>query len=98
TEVKGWLTTHKLTKLIEIWRGGGAAPSNQPATGTKYLTKWETANGKASSSTANQYAELNAEDASALYQPVCLFKDEEFSWNFRHAARASTNEQATFYI
>lgn len=98
TEVKGWLTTHKLTKLIEIWRGGGAAPSNQPATGTKYLTKWETANGKASSSTANQYAELNAEDASALYQPVCLFKDEEFSWNFRHAARNSTNEQATFYI
>ncbi|MBU3847223.1 MAG: hypothetical protein H9855_09655, partial [Candidatus Acinetobacter avistercoris] len=98
TEVKGWLTTHKLTKLIEIWRGGGAAPSNQPATGIKYLTKWETANGKASSSTANQYAELNAEDASALYQPVCLFKDEEFSWNFRHAARDSTNEQATFYI
>ncbi len=84
SQVEGWLTTHKLPKLIEIWRGKGP-DGNAP-------TSWGTSN------SANQYAELNAEDASALYQSVCLFKNEEFTWNFKHAARSSTNEQATFYI
>ena len=84
TAVEGWKTTHKTPKLIEIWRGKGP-DGNATAT-------WETAN------TNNQYAELNAEDASALYQPVCLIKGEEFEWNFRHAARLSNTEEATFYI
>ena len=84
SQVEGWLTTHKLPKLIEMWRGKGPDSSAPNSWGT--------------SNSANQYAELNAEDASALYQSVCLFKNEEFTWNFRHAARSSTNEQATFYI
>ncbi len=87
TAVEGWLTTHPNPKLIEIWNGRGAAPTN--------YTTWNTVN---NSPVANQYAELNASARSALYQTVCLFKDEEFSWNFRHAARSSTNEQTTFYI
>ncbi|OAL76699.1 hypothetical protein AY606_12035 [Acinetobacter sp. SFB] len=84
TAVEGWKTTHKTPKLIEIWRGKGP-DGNATA-------DWGTAN------TNNQYAELNAEDASALYQPVCLIKGEEFEWNFRHAARLSSTEEATFYI
>lgn len=89
TAVEGWLTTHPSPKLIEIWRGSGANDTQA----------WRNANGGAySSATANQYAELNASARSALYQNVCLFKDEEFIWNFRHAARSSTVEQATFYI
>lgn len=89
TAVEGWLTTHPSPKLIEIWRGSGA---NNTQT-------WRNANGGAyNSTTANQYAELNASAKSALYQNVCLFKDEEFAWNFRHAARSSTKEQTTFYI
>ncbi|USI86229.1 hypothetical protein LZ086_13680 [Acinetobacter johnsonii] len=84
SQVEGWLTTHKLPKLIEMWRGKGPDSSAPNSWGT--------------SNSANQYAELNAEDASALYQSVCLFKNEEFTWNFRHAARSSTDEQATFYI
>lgn len=87
TAVEGWLTTHPNPKQIEIWRGRGAAPTT--------YTNWNTIN---NSPVANQYAELNASAKSALYQTVCLFKDEEFSWNFRHAARSSTNEQTTFYI
>ncbi|WP_228147473.1 DUF11 domain-containing protein [Acinetobacter sp. ANC 3813] len=85
--VDGWLTTHSAPKLIEIWRGRGAAPTS--------YTAWNTVN---NGSPINQYAELNASARSALYQSVCLFKDEEFSWNFRHAARSDTNEQTTFYI
>lgn len=86
--IEGWLTTHPAPKLIEIWRGRGAASaSTYPA--------WNTAN---TSPLVNQYAELNASARSALYQTVCLFKDEEFSWNFKHAARSSLNEQTTFYI
>lgn len=84
TAVEGWKTTHKTPKLIEIWRGKGP-DGNATA-------DWGTAN------INNQYAELNAEDASALYQPVCLIKGEEFEWNFRHAARSSSTEEATFYI
>ncbi|SCC72469.1 DUF11 domain-containing protein [Acinetobacter albensis] len=87
TAVEGWLTTHPNPKLIEIWRGRGAASTS--------YSNWSTIN---NSPSANQYAELNASAQSALYQNVCLFKDEEFIWNFRHAARSSTNEQATFYI
>ncbi|CAM3031949.1 DUF11 domain-containing protein [Acinetobacter celticus] len=86
--VEGWLTTHPTPKLIEIWRGRGAASN------TDYPA-WNTAN---TSPLVNQYAELNANARSALYQTVCLFKDEEFIWNFRHAARSSTKEQTTFYI
>ncbi|WP_425918709.1 hypothetical protein [Acinetobacter sp. TSRC1-2] len=85
--VEGWLTTHPSPKLIEIWRGRGAAATT--------YTAWNTAN---TSPVINQYAELNASARSALYQTVCLFKDEEFSWNFRHAARSDLNEQTTFYI
>jgi len=82
--VDSWLTTHKNPKLIEMWRGKGPDGSATAA--------WGTAN------TNNQYAELNAEDASALYQSVCLIKGEDFEWNFRHAARSSSTEEATFYI
>ncbi|TCB73103.1 DUF11 domain-containing protein [Acinetobacter sp. ANC 4177] len=88
-DVEGWKTTHPNPKLIEVWRGSGANDTQA----------WRDANGGAySSTTANQYAELNASAKSALYQNVCLFKDEEFAWNFRHAARSSTKEQTTFYI
>ncbi len=85
--VEGWLTTHPTPKLIEIWRGRGAAATS--------YTNWNTVN---NSPMVNQYAELNASARSALYQTVCLFKDEEFSWNFRHAARSDLSEQTTFYI
>ena len=87
SQVDGWLTTHPNPKQIEIWRGRGAAATS--------YTAWNNAN---NSPTVNQYAELNASAKSALYQNVCLFNDEEFTWNFRHAARSSTKEQTSFYI
>ena len=87
TDVEGWLTTHKLPKKIEVWRGKG--PDNSAT------AEWGTVN---TVPAINQYAELNADDKSALYQNVCLFKNEEFSWNFRHAARSDKKEQTTFYI
>lgn len=85
-QVPGWMTTHPNPKLIEMWRGKGAAAAS--------YTSWSTVN----TYPMNQYAELNAEAKSALYQNVCLFQGEEFTWNFRHAARSSLAEQASFYI
>lgn len=92
TLVPGWRTTHSYRaagewwqagRLIEIWRGQGA-PSDKMT-------------GESSTST-NQYAELNAEEASVLYQNVCLIKGETFSYYFAHATRSSTSEKAKFSI
>lgn len=83
-EVDGWRTTHKLPKLIEMWKGKGPD--------TNATTAWGTANN------GNQYAELNAEYASALYQPVCFIKNEEFEWDFKHARRSNNAEQAGLII
>lgn len=92
TLVSGWRTTHRSMsadtywqagRLIEIWRGQGA-PSDKMT-------------GETSTST-NQYAELNAEEESVLYQNICLIKDETFSYSFVHATRSNTNERAKFSI
>lgn len=96
--VPGWRTTHRVMpsdvywqsgRLIEIWRGQGSNP----------VTAWQNANGGANtSSSANQYAELNAEESSTLYQNVCLIKDESFTYSLKHTRRASSTEQASFSI
>lgn len=92
TLVPGWRTTHRVMtagtywqagRLIEIWRGQGA-PSDKMT-------------GELSTST-NQYAELNAEEESVLYQNICLIKGETFSYSFAHATRSSTSEKAKFSI
>ena len=96
--VTGWKTTHRVMtadnfwqagRLIEIWRGQGAYANST----------WQVANGgDYTSSSANQYAELNAEESSTLYQNVCLIQDESFNYSFKHTRRISTSEQASFSI
>lgn len=86
SNVNGWLTTHSLPKLIEVWRGAG------PDSRHTDFPAWTTAN------SGNQYAELNAENNSALYQTICLINGESFPWNFKHAARNSVNEKASLII
>ncbi len=47
----------------------------------------------------DQYAELNADAISALYQNVCLFGGEQFTWSFKHAGRnLNTAESLKFHI
>ena len=92
TLVPGWRTTHssrtaneywQTGRLIEIWRGQGVA--------TDRMT------GEVQNST-NQFAELNAEEESVLYQNICLIKGETFNYSFQHATRATTSEKARFSI
>ncbi|WP_218697888.1 DUF11 domain-containing protein [Acinetobacter harbinensis] len=84
--IPGWKTTHRLNgTVIEMWKNTGptgAVP--RPPTGNQ--------------TGDYQYAELNANEPSAIYQNVCLFKDEAFDWAFTHAARSNLNEIAKFYI
>lgn len=85
--IPGWRTTH--TKYsnkeypMEFWRGGG--PDGITANPN-------------SSSSDNQYVELNAEEASNIYQSICLLPDDTFSGSFDHATRVSAVEKAEFFI
>lgn len=81
--VPGWKTTHRVYN-------GARIIEIWRGTGYNGLMVGTAAN--------NQYAELNAEEASAVYQNVCLFGGETFSWSFAHSTRVDRNETSKFYI
>ncbi len=80
--VPGWRTAHS------FWGATGRIIEIWRGAGVANLPNTST----------DQYAELNAEEASALYQKVCLFRGENFSWSFQHAARDGADERAEFLI
>ena len=84
-KVPGWRTTHS------FWGTEG-----------RLIEIWrgEGPDSNLPNASTDQYAELNAEEASALYQNVCLFQGESFDWSFKHAARQGNNveEKAEFLI
>lgn len=84
--IPGWRTTHR------YWGNLG-----------RIIEIWRGAGyadaGTLPNASNDQYAELNAEEPSALYQKVCLFRGESFTWSFKHAARQSNvTETAEFLI
>lgn len=84
--IPGWRTTHR------YWGNLG-----------RIIEIWRGAGyadaGTLPNASDDQYAELNAEEPSALYQKVCLFKGESFDWSFKHAARQNNvTETAEFLI
>ncbi|MGB9191213.1 MULTISPECIES: DUF11 domain-containing protein [unclassified Acinetobacter] len=86
--IPGWRTTHKRYSgkeyPMEFWKGGGPdGISNNP---------------NVTNNATNQYIELNAEEASNIYQSICLLPDDSFTWSFDHATRSVASEQAEFYI
>ncbi|MBC1221450.1 hypothetical protein GNF10_11585 [Nostoc sp. UCD121] len=98
--IPGWSTTHGSVKagtgnctgytspgsvpLIEIWTSG----FNGVSTATT------------PTSAGKQFAELNAEQASELYQNLCLLKDETITFSFLHRGRSSATvaDVANFLI
>ncbi|WP_341526064.1 hypothetical protein WKK05_26350 [Nostoc sp. UHCC 0302] len=98
--IPGWETTHGSVKagtgnctgytspgsvpLIEIWTSG----FNGASTATT------------PTSAGNQFAELNAEQASELYQNLCLIKDETITFSLLHRGRSSATvaDVANFLI
>lgn len=85
--IPGWRTTHKQYNSkkypMEFWKGGG--PDN-------------IATNPNSNFSNNQYVELNAEEASNIYQSICLLPDDKISGSFDHATRLSATEKAEFFI
>ncbi|MEH1863896.1 MAG: hypothetical protein V7K69_02475 [Nostoc sp.] len=89
--IPGWSTTHGSVKagtgnctgytspglvpLIEIWTSG----FNGASTAT------------IPTSAGNQFAELNAEQNSQLYQNICLIKDETITFSLLHRGRSSSS-------
>lgn len=61
--------------LIELWRA--------PLPGVTGLPS-----GNVLAHEGRQYAELNAEEASRLYQSICIVEGETFAWRFSHRGRA----------
>ncbi len=96
--IPGWTTTHTPVKgtgncsgfiqttshLIEIWTTGFSSVSTATTP----------------TGAGNQFAELNAEQASELYQNLCLIKDEKITFSFLHRGRSSASapDVANFLI
>lgn len=85
-KVPGWLTTHR---VMDNNRG-------------RIIEIWK---GAGHSSTTplkadsnDQYAELNAEEDAALYQKVCLFGGERFSWSLDHSGRQKNIDETMEFL
>ncbi len=84
-----WQTTHGSVKA----GGGNCTGYTSPGT-VPLIEIWTSGFQSVSTATTptsagNQFAELNAEQASELYQNVCVIKNETISFSFLHRARSS---------
>lgn len=90
-QVPGWSTTHPAQQTEN--NGGCVVPPGFDQT-APILEIWRTPRNNGSGGTVNapegvQVAELNAAQASRLYQNVCLINNEIVKWRFSHRGRGS---------
>jgi hypothetical protein len=98
--IPGWETTHGSVKA------GGGNCTGYVSPGTVPLVEiWTTGFNSVSTATTptsagNQFAELNAEQNSELYQNMCLINNETITFSFLHRGRSSatTADVANFLI
>jgi hypothetical protein len=98
--IPGWETTHGSVQAGTGNCSGYISPGTVPL-----IEIWTTGFNGASTATTptsagNQFAELNAEQNSELYQNMCLIKDETITFSFLHRGRSSptTADVANFLI
>ncbi|MBD2507075.1 hypothetical protein H6G91_07310 [Nostoc muscorum FACHB-395] len=98
--IPGWSTTHGSVKAGTGNCTGYVSPGSVPL-----IEIWTTGfNGVSTATTptsaGKQFAELNAEQASELYQNLCLIKDETITFSFLHRGRSSATvaDVANFLI
>ncbi|MBE8999045.1 hypothetical protein IQ274_12685 [Nostoc sp. LEGE 12447] len=89
--IPGWETTHGSVKAGTGNCSGYVSPGNVPL-----IEIWKTGFNGASTATiptsaGNQFAELNAEQNSELYQNICLIKDETITFSLLHRGRSSSS-------
>jgi uncharacterized repeat protein (TIGR01451 family) len=89
--IPGWKTTHPAYNQAQFGSNchlsnfGGAVTSNKP------IEIWPKGNFVGVDAPAgNNHIELNAYVNSALFQTMCLIKDEEIKFSFYHRGRSST--------
>ncbi|MEH2046483.1 hypothetical protein [Nostoc sp.] len=96
SQIPGWTTTHS-TK-----QGTASCTTNGFTTLGHIIEIWTKGfNGvNTATSAGNQFAELNAEEASELYQNICLIKDETITFSLLHRGRSSATiaDVANFLI
>ncbi|HSX62411.1 MAG TPA: putative Ig domain-containing protein, partial [Tahibacter sp.] len=92
-QVPGWTTNHPSQA------GASCAPSIAAQTGPLIEIWANTFNG-VNARAGTQFAELNAEAASRIYQNVCLAAGEPIDWRFSHRGRqsATTNDVTEFRV
>ncbi len=93
TTVPGWNTTHPSQT------GSGSCTSPLPSTGP-LIELWRSGFNSVTARAGNNFAELNANVSSRIYQNVCLINGESFNWTFSHRGRNSTTvpDQAAFKV
>ncbi|MEH1842151.1 MAG: hypothetical protein V7L20_26325 [Nostoc sp.] len=99
--VPGWETTHGSVKAGTGSCSGYTSPGTVPL-----IEIWTTGFSSVNTATTptsagNQFAELNAEQNSELYQNICLLKDETITFSLLHRGRGgngTTPDVANFLI
>lgn len=94
-QVTGWNTTHPSMTTV----GGTCALAGNPATGP-LIELWANSFGGVPARAGTQHAELNAYQASRIYQNICLTNGELISWRLSHRGRnsATTPDVMSFGI
>ncbi len=80
--VPGWTTTHPSQA------GSGDCTSPGASTG-RLIELWRTNFQGVPARQGNNYAELNAEASSRMFQNACLINGEQINWRFSHRGRGS---------
>lgn len=87
SQVPGWSTTHPSQAT------GGTCPITANPTSGPLIELWGNNFTGVPAREGSQFAELNAEAASRLYQTVCLVAGEQFAWRFSHRRRAAIGSE-----
>ncbi|MEH2244093.1 beta strand repeat-containing protein [Nostoc sp.] len=95
--IPGWETTHG-----SVANGTGNCTGYTSPGKVPLIEIWTTGFSSVSTATnaGNQFAELNAEQASELYQNICLIKNETITFSLLHRGRSSATvaDVANFLI
>ncbi|QWP76255.1 hypothetical protein J5226_22130 [Lysobacter sp. K5869] len=83
-QVTGWNTTHSSQGA------GGCGVIANPLTGP-ILELWANSFNATPARAGKQHAELNASEASRVYQNICLTNGEVIGWRLSHRGRNSSN-------
>ncbi|GAB2467507.1 hypothetical protein GCM10027082_18990 [Comamonas humi] len=83
--VPSWNTTHR------SMNGSGNCASPQPARPGNLVELWRDRFNGVRARDGLNFAELNAEEASRIYQNICMFQGERVGWRFSHRGRNGAN-------